>query len=175
MSFGNTNFASYMKLKNLRLNDQGVVFYQDSKVREIKHRNKDTNNITASMQSLLSLNASLDFNQQTLQHQHPSLPFIDSGSKPIDNNNNSTVLIPDTSDFSMSPTKKGDTIEGGGGYMYNNHKLSNQLGTLISRQREYLSKERERIEIKKNQFQSSFFFQTLASQGGGTTGQASAG
>lgn len=68
MSFGNTNFASYMKLKNLRLNDQGVVFYQDSKVREIKHRNKDTNNITASMQSLLSLNASLDFNQQTLQH-----------------------------------------------------------------------------------------------------------
>lgn len=134
MSFGNTNFASYMKLKNLRLNDQGVVFYQDSKVREIKQRNKDTNNITASMQSLLSLNASLDFNQQTLQvnqHQQPSLPFIDSGSK-VDNNNNSTVLIPDNSDFSISPTKKADTIDGGG-YIYNNHKLSNQLGTLITR------------------------------------------
>jgi hypothetical protein len=59
------------------------------------------------------------------------------------------VLIPDTSDFSLSPAKK-DTIDGC--FMYNNHKLSNQLGTLITRQREYLSKEREKIEIKKNQF-----------------------
>ncbi len=56
-----------MKLKNLKFNDQGVIFYQDSKV-NVKHRNKDTNpHITASMQSLLSLNASLDFNHhQTL-------------------------------------------------------------------------------------------------------------
>ena len=66
MSFGQTNFASYMKLKNLKFNDQGVIFYQDSKL-NIKHRNKDNHNITASMQSLLSLNASLDFNHQTLQ------------------------------------------------------------------------------------------------------------
>lgn len=67
MSFGQTNFANYMKLKNLKFNDQGVIFYQDSKV-NVKHRNKDTNpHITASMQSLLSLNASLDFNHhQTL-------------------------------------------------------------------------------------------------------------
>jgi hypothetical protein len=54
-----------MKLKNLKFNDQGVVFYQDSKL-NTKNRNKDNNNITASMQSLLSLNASLDFNHQTL-------------------------------------------------------------------------------------------------------------
>ena len=27
MSFGQTNFASYMKLKNLKFNDQGVIFY----------------------------------------------------------------------------------------------------------------------------------------------------
>ncbi len=27
MSFGNTNFKGYMKLKNLKVNDQGVIFY----------------------------------------------------------------------------------------------------------------------------------------------------